>query len=283
MQQNSDAIHAGQTQYWSEDQQTQSAPAYSTQQNQYAAPAVQTQQWSGEYQMQNYAQTNVFTSNPNVASSYAVQSQQTAVYDQHPAPQPVQPQMITITDVNTTTDATHASMFATPHAEDKKAMFPSSGENTETNNTADVFSSPPPADNNMNETNNTADVFSSPAPPSDSNASGLMQQPAFCNDASPSDQPVLAPPQNENPVEDASSFFGGSSENIATTKTFGGLPPPPVFKGNTARPLSAPSSTGGTSSLPPPPMMKSFSNQTPNTAVVTEDEIPTEQFADVSF
>jgi hypothetical protein len=29
--------------------------------------------------------------------------------------------------------------------------------------------------------------------------------------------------------------------------------------------------------------VKGFSNQTPNTAVVTEDEIPTEQFADVSF
>jgi hypothetical protein len=331
MQQNSVALSAGQTQHWSGDQQTQNA--YSSQPNQYAAPAVQTQQWSGEHQiMQNYAPSNVSTSNHSVASSsYAVQSQQTTVYNQHPTSgysvqpsQPVQPQVITTTDGNTATamgvasDA--ASMFATPHADDKKAMFPSSDENTDSNNTADVFSSPPPADSNANETHNTVDVFSSP-PPADSNATGLMNQQATSNDAVPSDRAVLAPTQNETPpaedassffggtsentaandvlpsdqtvlaptqnenppAEDASSFFGGTSENTATTKTFGGLPPPPVFGSNTAKPLSAPSSTGGTSFLPPPPTMKSFSNQTPNTAVPTEDEIPTEQFADVSL
>ena len=243
--------------------------------------------------MQNYAQSNVSAPAPNVASSYA--GHQTIVHDQHSTSgyavqpqQPVQPQTITATDGNATamgvaSDA--ASMFATPHAEDKKEMFPSSGENVATNNTADVFSSPPPADSNADETNNTADVFSSP-PPAEDNTAKLSQQQATFNDAVPSEQTDLAPTQNETPpAEDASSFFGATPESTAPapTKTFGGLPPPPVFGNNAAKPLSAPSNTGGSSSLPPPPMLKTFSNQTPNTAAPAEDEIPTEQFADVSL
>jgi len=293
MQQNPVAAPAGSTQQWSGEHQMQNAHAYTTQPNQYAAPAVQTQQWSGEHQMQNYAQSNVSAPAPNVAPSYAVQ--QTAVHDQHSTSgyavqpqQPVQPQTITATDGNATamgvaSDA--ASMFATPHAEDKKEMFPSSGENVATNNTADVFSSPPPADSNADETNNTADVFSSP-PPAEDNTAKLSQQQATFNDAVPSEQTDVAPTQNETPpAEDASSFFGATPESTAPapTKTFGGLPPPPVFGNNAAKPLSAPSNTGGSSSLPPPPMLKTFSNQTPNTAAPAEDEIPTEQFADVSL
>ena len=262
MQQNPVAVPAGQTQQqWSGKQQMQSAPAYSTQPNQYAAPAVQTQQWSGEHQ--TYVQ-----SNPNVAPSYGVQScdqHPTSGYAEQPS-QPDQPQVITTTDGNATAtmgvalDA--ASMFATPHAEDKKdMMFPSSGKNTDTINTADVFSSPPPTD---------------------SNTTGLMQQQTTCDDALPSDQ-LLSPIQNENPpAEIASSFFGGTSENTAPapTKTFGGLPPPPVFGSNAANPLPAPSGTGGTSSLPPPPMLTSFPI---TSAAPAEDDTPTEQFADVSL
>ena len=81
----------------------------------------------------------------------------------------------------------------------------------------------------------------------------------------------------------ASSFFGATSESTAPAKTFGGLPPPPVFGSTAAKPLSAPSNAGGASSLPPPPMLRNFSNQTPTNAAPVEDDIPTEQFADVSL
>lgn len=329
MQQNTVAAPAGPTQQWSGTQQVQNAHAYSTQpDNQYAAPAVQTQHWSG----QNYAQSNVSVPSPNVAPSYSAQSQQTTVQNDYPtsgyAVQPqqyAQPQTIATTDGNATNSSSDAaSMFATPHAEDKKEMFPSSGESSLTNNTADVFSSPPPAFNNAEETNNTADAFASPPPaesinaethsaadafsspppaeniaaetnnkadvfssppPAETNAADMQQQQSSTgNVAMTPEQTVAAPTQNETaPTGDASSFFGVTPESTSPAKAFGGLPPPPVFGSNAAKPLSSPSNAGGTSSLPPPPMLKSFSTQTPHNAAPAEDDIPTEQFADVSL
>ncbi|KAL7499427.1 hypothetical protein ACHAWT_009535 [Skeletonema menzelii] len=304
MQQNTAVATAGPTQQWSGEQQMQNMHVYTS--NQYAAPAVQTQQWSGENQTQNYAQSNVSAPSPNVAPSYVGTSQQTNIQNQHSTSgyQHAQPQTIATTDGNADAALGAASMFATPHAEDKKAMFPSTGETASTNNasdvfsfppppaesntaetknTADLFASPPPAIGSANETNNTIDVFSSP-PPSESNAVDLKQQQSANNAVIPPELTVSAPQNEQTPVtEDASSFFGVPSESNAP-KAFGGLPPPPVFgSNNTTKPLSAPSKAGGTSSLPPPPMLKSFSNQTPNNAVPAEDEIPTEQFADVSL
>ncbi len=305
MQQNQAAAPAGPTQQWAGEQQMQNTYGYTP--NQYTAPAVQTQQWSGEQQMQNYAQSNVPAPSPNVASSYAVQSQQTNTQNQYSAPgytvqqqQHAMPQTIATADGNTTpamvTVSDAASMFATPHAEEKKAMFPSTGETASTSNTSDVFSSPPPAESNVAETNNTADVFSSPPPatgsanetkdtigvfssppPAESNAADLKQQETANSDVIEPEQTVSEAPA----TEDASSFFGATSESNAP-KAFGGLPPPPVFgSSNASKPVPAPSNAGGTSSLPPPPQL--FSNQTPNNNVTAEDEIPTEQFADVSL
>lgn len=322
---------AAPSQQWSGTQQVQNVHAYSAQpDNQYTAPApaVQTkqQQWSG----QNYTQPNVSVPSPNMAPSYADQNQQTAAQNGYPtsgyAVQPqqyAQPQTIATTDGNATTASSGAaSMFATPHAEDKKEMFPSSGESAG-RNTADVFSSPPPAVNNAGETNNAADAFSSPPPaesinsdtnnaadafscpppadsitaatnntvdafssppPAETNPADKQQQQSAGNVAMTPEQTVSAPAQNESaPTGDASSFFGVTSKSTAPAKTFGGLPPPPVFGSNAVKPLSAPSNAGGTSSLPPPPMLRNFSNQTPTNAAPVEDDIPAEQFADVSL
>ena len=281
VQHNSVAASVAQTQQWSGEQQQHHSSAYS---NQYATPTAQTQHWSGEHQAENCAQTNVPVPTQNVAPSYVVQSHQAPTYNQQliagyasQAQQPSQQEVTTTTATDgaaqtaVTTAIDAASMFATPHAEDKKATFSSSGETAVTSSSEDVFSSPAPTDNGTN---------------------GPEQQQAINKGVEPSNQAVLAPVKNESPPDDspaASSFFSApssttTSENTVPAKRFGGLPPPPVFGNSSAaaKPLPTPSNGGGLSSLPPPPMMKSFSNQTSNAAAPV-DEIPAEQFADVSL
>ena len=249
--------------------------------------------------MQNYA---------NVDPHYVVQSQQTYCYDQQPTsgyacqhhqqqPPHTQPQVITNTDlIATTSKGDAASMFATPHAEKKKDFFPSSSENNDGPNTVDVFSPPPSADSNATGLLQKQAKAASSAPHNETFASNFevpAENASHDFDASrvvSTTEPSPSLPDSNHVVRmanpgtlEASSFFG-APENNALTKTFGGIPPPPVVWSNNPDNLfSAPATTlGVTSSLPPPPMTRRFPNQTPNPSAPSA-EIPTEQFADVSL
>ena len=296
------------------DQYTQYSSHYTTEQSQVSPPG-QTQQWSGGHQMQRYAHSNAapaYAAQNNLSPEYGQQGYVT----QHPQQSPyMQPQgaIANNSDGNATTvmgaTSDAASMFATPHAEDKKDFFPTSNESTEAT-TVDVFSSPPPADSNATaaimqqqqatgndslpaeqndmtpDNNNVAAKFEAPAentpPPvvqSVSNTQPSTSQPNANNGASI--QNGWQGEVNNEAAANATSFFG-ASESTATVKSFGGLPPPPVVGSNGINSSLATANTMvGSSSLPPPPTMKSFPNQAANTPVSAEDEVP--NFSDISL
>jgi hypothetical protein len=267
--------------------------------------------------MQHYAQSNAapaYAAQNNLSPEYSQQGYVT----QHPQQSPyMQPQgaIANNSDGNATTvsgaTSDAASMFATPHAEEKKEFFPTSNESTDTATTVDVFSSPPPTDSNATAAimqqqqatgNDSLPAEQTDTTPDNDNVAAKFEAPAE-NTPQPvvqsvsTIQPSTSLPNandgasmptggwqgevNNEAAANATSFFG-ASESTATVKTFGGLPPPPVVGSNGINSSSAPSNTMvvGSSSLPPPPTMKSFPNQA-NTAVSAEDEVP--NFSDISL
>jgi hypothetical protein len=264
--------------------------------------------------MQHYAQSNAapaYAAQNNLSPEYGQQGYVT----QHPQQSPyMQPQgaIANNSDGNATTvmgaTSVAASMFATPHAEEKKDFFPTSNKSTDTATTVDVFSSPPPADSNATAAimqqqatgNDSLPADQTDTTPGNDNVAAKFEAPAeitpqlvvqsvstrqpstSLNANDGASMPIMGQGEGNNEAAANATSFFGASESTAAVKTFGGLPPPPVVGSNGINPSSAPSNTMvGSSSLPPPPTMKSFPNQAANTAVSAEDEVP--NFSDISL